>query len=169
MTYYKKVITLITIALFNVMTVNSQSKVGHINTQKLISSMPEMTIVQIELEKLLKQYSNEYRNMEQTVESKREQYLKEYDAQTIEENKSRNDEIRSLLQNINNFKNGIQFELSKKEKELTTPLIQLANEAIIKVGKAQGFDYVLDSTDGQGVILANGKDLMSDVKIELGF
>ena len=169
MTYYKKVITLITIALFNVITVNSQSKVGHINTQKLISSMPEMTIVQIELEKLLKQYSNEYRNMEQTVESKREQYLKEYDAQTIEENKSRNDEIRSLLQNINNFKNGIQFELSKKEKELTTPLIQLANKAIIKVGKAQGFDYVLDSTDGQGVILANGKDLMSDVKIELGF
>ena len=33
----------------------------------------------------------------------------------------------------------------------------------------QGFDYVLDSTQGQGVILANGKDLMADVKTELGF
>jgi len=75
----------------------------------------------------------------------------------------------SLLQNINNFKKGIQFEINKKEKELTAPIIQLANEAIIRVANDQGFDYVLDSTQGQGVILANGKDLMSDVKIELGF
>ena len=35
--------------------------------------------------------------------------------------------------------------------------------------KAQGFDYVLDSTQGQGVIFADGKNLIEDVKTELGF
>ena len=49
------------------------------------------------------------------------------------------------------------------------PISEKAQAAIIKVANAQGFDYVLDSTQGQGVILANGKDLMGDVKSELGF
>jgi len=169
MTHFNKLIILLSISLLSIIDINSQSKVGHIDTQKLISSMPEMTIVQAELEKLLKLYSNEYRNMEETVESKRKQYLKEYKDQTVEENKSRNDEILSLLQNINNFKKGIQLELNKKEEELTAPLIQLANQAIIKVANSQKFDYVLDSAQGQGVILAQGKDLMADVKFELGF
>jgi outer membrane protein len=70
---------------------------------------------------------------------------------------------------INEFKKGIQFELGKKERELTEPIKNKVNKAIIKVATAQGFNYVLDSTQGQGVILADGKDLMADVKIELGF
>ena len=44
-----------------------------------------------------------------------------------------------------------------------------AKNAILKVGKAQGFDYVLDASQGQGVIFAGGKDLLQDVKSELGF
>jgi outer membrane protein len=41
--------------------------------------------------------------------------------------------------------------------------------AILKVGSDQGFNYVLDSSQGQGVIMANGQDLLADVKAELGF
>ena len=40
---------------------------------------------------------------------------------------------------------------------------------ILKVGKAKGFDYVLDASQGQGVIFAGGTDLLVDVKTELGF
>ena len=44
------------------------------------------------------------------------------------------------------------------------------NEAAIKkVAKAQGFQYVLDSTIGSGVLVADGTDLLADVKKELGF
>ena len=35
--------------------------------------------------------------------------------------------------------------------------------------KTQGIKYVLDSTKGQGVLLADGTDLMAAVKQELGF
>ena len=49
------------------------------------------------------------------------------------------------------------------------PITEKAKNAILKVGDAQGFDYILDSSQGQGVIMANGKDLLSDVKSELGF
>ena len=44
-----------------------------------------------------------------------------------------------------------------------------AKDAVIKVAKSQGYTYVLDTTPGSGVILADGKDLLIDVKKELGF
>ncbi len=53
--------------------------------------------------------------------------------------------------------------------DLVKPLTDKAIAAIKKVSTAQGFDYVLDSTNGGGVLVANGKDLMADVKKELGF
>jgi outer membrane protein len=36
------------------------------------------------------------------------------------------------------------------------------------VARAQGIQYVLDSATGNGVILADGTDLLAEVKIELG-
>ena len=47
--------------------------------------------------------------------------------------------------------------------------IDKAKAAIQKIAKEQGFDYVNDSTEGGSLILADGKDLMADVKVELGF
>jgi len=49
------------------------------------------------------------------------------------------------------------------------PLYDKARAAIEKVAAAQGFNYVLDSSPGGSVIMATGKDLMPDVKSDLGF
>jgi outer membrane protein len=48
-------------------------------------------------------------------------------------------------------------------------LYEKARAAIEKIASAQGFDYVLDASAGGSVIMAKGKDLMADVKSELGF
>jgi len=53
--------------------------------------------------------------------------------------------------------------------DLMTPLLEKARNAITKVGEDQGFNYVIDSSPNGGIILANGKDLLADVKKELGF
>ena len=60
---------------------------------------------------------------------------------------------------------------SEIDKSLSNlkPLIDKAKAAIQKIAKEQGFDYVIDATDGGSLILANGKDLMAEVKVELGF
>ena len=60
-------------------------------------------------------------------------------------------------------------ELQKKQMDLMTPLLEKARNAITKVGEEQGFNYVIDSSPNGGIILANGKDLLADVKKELGF
>ena len=59
-------------------------------------------------------------------------------------------------------------DLDQKRVDLYTPVLEKARTAIQKVARAQGIQYVLDSTQGSGVILADGTDLMAEVKKELG-
>jgi len=149
--------------------VNSQSKVAYINSTELVSSMPEMNEAKAELEKLAKTYENDIQTMAAELQSKVKQYDTEASTQTDEENGRRLQEVQGMEQSIRQYQGQAQQELQKKEFDLLKPITEKAQAAIIKVAKAQGFDYVLDSTQGQGVIFADGKNLIEDVKIELGF
>ena len=77
-------------------------------------------------------------------------------------------EIKTMATELQNKMKQYQ-DLQKKEADLLKPIFEKAKAAISKVAKAQGFTYVLDSTQGSGVLVADGKDLLADVKKELGF
>ena len=102
-------------------------------------------------------------------QNKLKQYQAEVDTKTEEENTKRAQEVQTMEQSIRQYQGQAQQDLQKKESELLKPIFDKAKAAIQKVAKAQGFQYVLDSTQGSGVLLADGKDLMADVKKELGF
>ena len=74
-----------------------------------------------------------------------------------------------MQQRIQEFRETAAQELQKRSADMMRPLYDKARVAIEKVAAAQGFDYVLDSSPGGSVIMAEGKDLMADVKIDLGF
>ena len=97
------------------------------------------------------------------------QYDAEAEAQTDEENAKRLQEVQGMEQNIRQYQANAQKDMQQKELDLLKPITEKARAAILKVARAQGFDYVLDSSQGAGVIMADGKDLLADVKKELGF
>ena len=89
--------------------------------------------------------------------------------QTEVTNQARQKELAGMEQNIQQYQQTAQQDIQKKQADLLKPLIDKAKAAIQKIAKEQGFDYVIDSTEGGSLILADGKDLMADVKVELGF
>ncbi|MGB3606116.1 OmpH family outer membrane protein [Psychroserpens sp.] len=147
----------------------AQSKVAHINTTDLVQSMPEMKTAQAEIERLSKTYDADYKTMVTELQNKVKQYRAEVDTKTEEENTKRAQEVQQMEQSIREYQAGAQEDLGKKEAALLKPIFEKAKSAITKVAAAQGFQYVLDSTQGGGVIVATGKDLLADVKKELGF
>ena len=147
----------------------AQSKIAHINTTELVASMPEMSDAKAELEKLAKTYETDIQTMAAELQSKVKQYDTEAASQTDEENAKRLQEVQGMEQSIRQYQGQAQQELQKKEFDLLKPITEKAQAAINKVAQELGFDYVLDSTQGQGVIVANGVDLMTEVKKELGF
>jgi outer membrane protein len=148
---------------------NAQSKVAHINTQELVEAMPKMKVAQTELEKLAKTYEADIQTMIKEYQNKTKQYDAEASTKTDEENQKRLAEVTGMQQSIGAYQKQAQEDLQKKEAELLAPIYDEARIAIQKVAKAQGFNYVLDAMNGQGVLYADGKDLLADVKKELGF
>lgn len=155
--------------LLLVQSVNSQTKVAHVDTYELITNMPEMLAVQEELSSYSKEKEAEIRLMEAEIRSISDKYSDDAINVSQEENEKRQKEIQVMQENIRLFTNQIVKELQEKERSLTEPILEKVISAIKEVGKENGYDYVLDSSKNQGVILADGDDLMEKVKIKLGF
>ncbi|HLU81440.1 MAG TPA: OmpH family outer membrane protein [Flavobacteriaceae bacterium] len=145
-----------------------ESKIAHINTQELIEAMPGYTSAMSELEKLQNTYSTSIEDMMKEATSLSEKYQAEATMKTDEENANRARELEQTQGKIIEYRQNAARDLQKKEAELLKPVFEKARAAIKKVANEKGFDYVMDSTQGSGLIVADGYNLMPDVKKELG-
>ena len=144
--------------------INAQSKVAHIEVQKLIGEMPEVIAAQKELKKLEESYTVEMENTYKEFQTKAQTYAADAANQTEITNQSRQKELEGMQKNIQEFKQTVSQDLQKKSIDMMKPLIDKAKAAIDKVATAAGYDYVLDSSAGGSVIIAKGKDIMTEVK-----
>lgn len=147
---------------------NAQSKVAHIASQELVETMPAFKDAMSQLEKLQKTYETELREMQTEAQKTMQRYESEAATKSEEENQKRAAELQGTQQRIREHGQNAQQDLQKKELDLLKPVYEKARVTIQKVARAQGYDYVLDSTNGSGVIMADGYDLLADVKKELG-
>jgi outer membrane protein len=149
--------------------VNAQSKVAHIDVTQLLSAMPEMKAAEAELKKLQETYNADIQASMTELRNKYTQYQNEAASKSKEENEKRAIELQGFEKNIGEAQKAAQQEFQKKQGELFAPISEKAKAAIEKVAAEQGFDYVIDAQVGGGLIVARGKDLLADVKKQLGF
>lgn len=148
---------------------NAQSKIAHIDSQALIGEMPATKAAQAEIEKLEKTYQTEIEGMITEYQNKIKRYDAEAATQTDDENAKRMQEVETMQRSIREYQGQAQEDLQKKQFELLKPIAEKVQAAIAKVAKAKGIEYVLQATPNNGIVLvADGYDLMADVKKELG-
>lgn len=150
-------------------TVSAQAKVAHIDVSELMKNMPEMKAANTQLEKLAKTYDSEYNTMAEEFATKMKKYEAESATVSDAVNQTRSTEVQEMRARIQQYQQTASNDIQKKQEEIVKPIIEKARLAIQKVAKAKGYQYVLDSTLGSGVILADGPNLLPDVKKELGF
>ena len=147
----KNLITLfisIFFTLIPLMEISAQSKVAHINTQELIGEMPEVISAQKELKKLEEQYAKELESSVKEFQTKAQTYAGDAQNKTELINQQRQSELEGMQQRIQEFRDTASQELQKRSAEMMKPLYDKARKAIEKVASAQGFNYVLDSSNG---------------------
>ncbi|KAB8152036.1 OmpH family outer membrane protein [Kordia sp. TARA_039_SRF] len=164
----KKLIAIAVLFFGVVSFTNAQTKVAHINTQQLISAMPEMKEAKDEFDKLQKSLGADIQASITEYRNKLTQYTNEAPNKTDAENDARKKELAELEQRIQEAQAAADKTTQQKYIDLTKPIQEKALAAIQKVAKEQGFQYVLDETPGSGVLFAEGTNLMDAVKKELG-
>ena len=147
-------------------TINAQAKTAHVDVSEIMTKMPAMLDAQKQLDKLSTTYDADYKKMVEEYQAK----LKKYDAEsaTVTEavNGERSKEVQDMQKRIVDFRDNAQKELQQKESDIVKPLMEKVRASIQKVGKAKGYQYVLD---GSTLLLADGPNLTADVKKDLGF
>lgn len=147
-------------------TINAQAKIAHVDVSELMSKMPAMLDANNQLQKLSGTYDAEYKKMVEEYQTKIKKY--EAEAATVTEtvNTDRSKEVQDMQKRIVDYRDNAQKELQQKETDIVKPLMEKVKAAIQKVGKAKGFQYVVD---GSSLLLADGPNLTADVKKDLGF
>ena len=147
-------------------TINAQAKTAHVDVSEIMTKMPAMLDAQKQLDKLSTTYDADYKKMVEEYQAKLKKY--EAEAATVTEavNGDRSKEVQDMQKRIVDFRDNAQKQLQQKESDIVKPLMEKVRASIQKVGKAKGYQYVLD---GSSLVLADGPNLTMDVKKDLGF
>lgn len=152
-----------------IQTATAQAKVAHINVQELLTNMPDMKNANAQLTKVRDAHEAELNKMLAEYEAKIKQYNVDADKITEAVYKTRMQEVEDMRNRIQEYDQSANKDVMQKQEELYKPIIDKSRTAIQKVAKAKGFEYVFDASQGKGLIVFDGPDLMADVKKELGF
>lgn len=154
------------VALFSFQTMSAQTKVAHVDTNEIMTKMPAVLDAQNQLKKLSDTYTAEYKTMVDEYQAKIKKYEGEVATVTDAVNQTRQSEMQDMGRRIGEYQETAQKDLQKKEADLMKPITEKVKASIQKVGKAKGFNYVLNAGD---LLLADGTDITADVKKDLGF
>jgi len=160
---------LFSLALILGFMVNSQaqSKIAHIDTQAFIEAMPDYQDAMSQIKQVEQTYQAEIDDLLKEAQKKNERYKAEAPTKTDEENQIRMQELDEMQNAIMEYNQTASRDVQKKREELMRPVLEKARNIIQKTAREKGFDYVLDSTVGSGVLLADGYNLLDDAKAAL--
>ncbi len=139
-------------------------KIAHVQMDSLIQLMPEtkqaMEVAQSYLKDLEKQVST----MKTEFDGKYQDYLQNKDTYSDLVRKTKEEELQSLNQRIEDFRQQAQADYQKKYTELSKPIQEKAKKAIDAVAKEGGYKYVLDTSTGIVLFHEPSDDILALVK-----
>lgn len=147
-------------------TMNAQAKMAHVNVMEIMAKMPAIIEGNKQLEKKQQSYNADYKTMVDEYQAKIKKYDAEAETAGEKVNQERQAEVQDMQKRLRDYGETAQKELAKTEEDLLKPIQEKVKASIAKVGKAKGYQYVVD---GSSLLLADGPDLTADVKKDLGF
>jgi outer membrane protein len=145
----------------------SAQKFGHIDSNQLLTLMPERKAAETAVQNYAKELESQLQAMSQEWESKVAVYQKDEKAMSDLMKKTRVKEITDLEGRIKDFQQTAQEDLQDKESELLKPMIDKAKKAIEEVAKENKFNYIFDSSMGVLLYFPESDDVMPLVKKKL--
>ncbi len=160
---------LVVIILFTAFNTIQAQKIGHIDSELLLTSMPETKAMENELQKVQQTYADEYNEQVTAIQAKVKKYETEAPTQTDVKNEERRLEVDGIQRKIQKYASTASEEMQKKRFDLLKPIVEKAQKAVKDVAAEKGVVYVFDSAPGKGLIVFDqGEDLLPAVKAKLG-
>lgn len=163
-----KRILLPVLALFVVTMVMGQTKTGTVDTEFILSKMPELATVQNELNAYNKKLEDELKVKIESYQAKVKAYQEGVATMTDPMKKTKQDEIIALEDDIAKFRqNGSQL-VQIEQNRLLQPLYQKIGKVLEEVAKTEGYSQVFTTTISGLAYADPAYDLTQKVLNKLG-
>ena len=163
----KKIILLITVVL-SVFSANAQTKIGTIDAEYIVSLLPEMT----QVETNLKTYNQELQTDLDSTITRYETLVTDYQENNAtlseEERRKKETEIIALENEIKGFRQKASVMMQMKRNELTKPLYEKVNNAMLQVVQEEGYTQILHAGGASLAFSATRYDITDEVLTKLG-
>ncbi len=144
-------------------------KLGHVNLNELIRTMPDFKTAQENLQKFQASLENEIVEMQKELEEKAGRLERDQADLTelVRQRKIR--ELQEMQGKIQEFMSEAQQNLEQQQEKELQPIYDKVEKAINSVARENSYTYIFDSSQGKSVLFAGGGDDVGPlVKKELG-
>lgn len=162
----KKLIIFSAFFLFAV-PIFAQVKIGYINSEAIMKELPEAQDAQRKLDNLVQEWQAELRRLESEWKQKYDAYDRDkliMSDQTRAEKEKELVDLENRIMQYREQKFGQNGELFQKQEEFMKPIQNKIFNALEKIAKDEGYDFVFDKSGEILLLYANEKyDLTNKV------
>jgi outer membrane protein len=144
--------------------VNAQ-KVASMDYEAVLAAMPETKKMTTDLDTFSKTKGDELQKQAESFQKEVQQYQADGAKLTEAQRTAKEGELQKKQQNLQQLQQTAQNDLAQRRDAAVKPIVDKLNNAVAKVAKANGFDFIIDSTV---LIYKGGPDATPLVKKELG-
>ncbi len=150
----------------------SAQSLAHIDSDYVLSQVPEYEGVQQRLETLTEGWREEIREKEREIEELRDEFEAREILFTPEVREQRKEEIEAKVREKEQFIESIygpDGEYYQQQQELLEPIQQQIHEAVLEVADRNNYDYIFDRSGDYIFLYANQSlDVSNEVLLEMG-
>lgn len=154
-------ILLVLFFLFNPFKIQAQSKIGYVDTKKIIDAMQESRDAKTRLDNLVSEWQTQLTTLQDSLKIMRDDFEKKKLILTDQLKQQRTQDIQTLESNINNFKVqkfGESGEYFQKQAEFMKPVQDRIFLAIQTVANSDDYDYVIDRSGSISLLFVNERN-----------
>jgi outer membrane protein len=143
---------------------------SYVDTEYILDKMPEYKSSQKQLDNLAEQWKKDVDVKMKEIDKLYKQYQAEQLLLPNDMRKKKEDEILQKEDELNKYKEakfGKEGELFQKRKELVKPIQDKVFDAIQKLAKDEGIDFIFDKAGAVTMLYTNAKYDRSDEVLEV--
>src|SRR5690554_4239647 len=159
----KKLMLALFVAVLTFGSVQAQSNLAHVSTQKVLDTMPSRKSAMVELERF---EERAFRELQETQKKLQDDYNKlqsEKVGMSPTAYKFEEDRLMRKSQEFQQRQQELDQQLKMLANELNTPVLERLQEAVNIVSKREKLNYVMDIS---ALLYSDGKDITNMVIVE---
>ena len=145
---------------------SAQNKMGYINTDELVSTMPEAAKADAELKEFKTGLGQQYQDLSMELNAKDSAFIKDSVKLSSSMKEIKRGELIKLYQRVQGFQQESQEEYQTRANEKIAPIREKALIAIRAVAKENGYTYIFN--EDNLLVMPQGDNILPLVKAKLG-